>query len=57
MSAMVTSGVASFSRYRCSRSSHSSGVSSPCSAIIWRPNFEIGASGSSFTSLPAMIGM
>ena len=31
MSAMVTSGVASFSTYRSSRESHAMGVSSPCS--------------------------
>ncbi|MEI2720368.1 MAG: hypothetical protein V9E87_09510 [Gemmatimonadales bacterium] len=56
MSAIVTSGVASFSTYRCSRGSQPIGVSSPPSAIRSRAYFEIGANGSSFTSLPATTG-
>src|SRR2546427_3116248 len=57
MSAMVTSGVASFSTKRDSRGSHAIGVPAPCSATSSRPNFEIGANGLSFTSLPARIGI
>src|SRR5256885_15560780 len=57
MSAMVTSGVASFSTKRDSRGSHAIGVAAPRSATSSRPYFEIGANGLSFTSLPARIGI
>jgi len=57
MSAIVTSGVASFSTNRSSRDSQAIGVASPCSAISSRPYLEIGSKGSSLTSLPAMIGI
>ena len=57
MSAMVTSGVASFSTKRDSRGSQAIGVSAPCSVTRSRPYFEIGANGLSFTSLPARIGI
>ena len=56
MSAMVTSGVASFSTYRCSRPTHAMGVSSPPSSISCRAYLEIGANGLSLISLPATIG-
>jgi len=57
MSAIVTSGVASFSTKRDSRGSQAMGVCAPCSVTSSRPNFEIGANGLSFTSLPARIGI
>ena len=42
---MVTSGVASFSTYRCDRSSQPIGVASPHCSISSRAYFEIGANG------------
>src|SRR6266511_273170 len=57
ISAIVTSGVASFSTNRTSRGSQAIGVPSPRSPISSRPYFEIGSKGSSLTSLPAMMGI
>ena len=55
-SAMVMSGVASFSPYRRSRGSQSMGVSSPSAAIRSRVASRMGASGSSLSSEPATTG-
>ena len=42
MSAMVTSGVASFSTYRSSAATQATGVSSPSTAILSRHSRQIG---------------
>ena len=57
ISAMVTSGVASFSKNLSLRCSHSIGVASPFSAIKSLANLEIGAKGSSLISEPATKGI
>ena len=57
MSAMVTSGVASFSTYRSSRVSQAIRVRSPSSRKISRQALQMGAKGLSRISQPAMYGM
>jgi hypothetical protein len=56
-SAIVMSGVASFSPYRRSRGSQAISAASPASARRTRHAWQIGASGSSLISQPARTGI
>ena len=57
ISAIVTSGVASFSKNLSLRCNHSMGVASPFSFITSLAYLEMGARGSSFISEPATTGI
>src|SRR5438874_9073015 len=57
MSAMVTSGVASFSTNRLSRGIQAMGVLSPSPAIFSRQARQMGLNGSSLISQPATTGI